>query len=88
MDDNTKMGPVVSLEHKQKIEKYIDMARENGHEVISEEKFKMNKKGYYIMPTVILNADDRSKLMTDEIFGPVVCIVPFDDEDEVTRRTS
>ena len=35
------------------------------------------------MPTVILNVDDQSKLMTEEIFGPVVCIVPFDTEDEV-----
>ena len=90
LDANTKMGPVVSLEHKQKIEKYIELARQNGHQVISsgdlDETVKSSKKGYYIMPTVILNADDQSKLMTDEIFGPVVCIVPFDDDEEVKDR--
>ncbi len=86
-DDNSKMGPVVSKEHKNKIEKYIELARQDGNEVISagemDENLKKSKKGYYIMPTVILNLDDKSKLMTEEIFGPVVCIVTFDTEDEV-----
>jgi hypothetical protein len=81
------MGPVVSKEHKNKIEKYIELARQNGNEVISsgeiDENLKKSNKGYYIMPTIILNLDDKSKLMTEEIFGPVVCIVPFDTEDEV-----
>jgi CRISPR/Cas system-associated endonuclease Cas3-HD len=87
LDDNSKMGPVVSKEHKNKIEKYIELARQNGNEVISsgeiDENLKKSNKGYYIMPTIILNLDDKSKLMTEEIFGPVVCIVPFDTEDEV-----
>ncbi len=88
-DDNTKMGPVVSKEHKEKIEKYIALARENGNEVISagemDDNLKKANKGYYVMPTVVLNVDDKSKLMTDEIFGPVVCIVPFETEDEVNQ---
>ncbi|CAF4728095.1 unnamed protein product, partial [Rotaria magnacalcarata] len=79
------MGPVVSKEHQHKIEKYIEIARQNGNEVIvagiMDENIKTSDKGYFIMPTVILNVDDESKLMTEEIFGPVVCIVPFDTED-------
>lgn len=81
------MGPLVSKEHKNKIEKYLELARQSGTEVITggemDLKLKATNKGYYIMPTVILNVDDKSKLMTEEIFGPVVCIVPFDTEDEV-----
>lgn len=86
-DDNTKMGPVVSKEHKNKIDKYIELAQQNGNEVIvagiMDENIKKSNKGYFIMPTVILNVDDESKLMTEEIFGPIVCVVPFDTEDEV-----
>jgi len=86
-DPNTKMGPVVSKEHKNKIEKYLELARQDGNEIISggeiDPNLKTTNKGYYLMPTVILNVDDKSKLMTEEIFGPVVCIVPFDTEDEV-----
>ncbi|CAF1672480.1 unnamed protein product [Rotaria magnacalcarata] len=91
-DDSTKMGPVVSKEHQHKIEKYIEIARQNGNEVIvagiMDENIKKSDKGYFIMPTVILNVDDESKLMTEEIFGPVVCIVPFDTEDEVMERVN
>ena len=91
MDDATKMGPVVSKEHKEKIEKYLELARqEHGYEVITggdmDESTKKANRGYYIMPTVVLNVDDRSKLMTEEIFGPVVCIVPFDTEEEVEKQ--
>lgn len=86
-DDNSKMGPVVSKEHKDKIERYIELAKHDGNEVISsgemDEKLKKLNKGYYIMPTIVLNVNDQSKLMTEEIFGPVICIVPFDTEDEV-----
>jgi acyl-CoA reductase-like NAD-dependent aldehyde dehydrogenase len=81
------MGPVVSKEHKAKIEKYIELARQDGNEVISfgeiDENLKQSNKGYYLMPTIVLNLNDQSKLMTEEIFGPVVCIVPFDTEEEV-----
>jgi acyl-CoA reductase-like NAD-dependent aldehyde dehydrogenase len=84
------MGPVVSKEHKNKIEKYIQLAEQSGNKVIfageMDENFKTKNKGYYIMPTVILNVDDKSKLMTEEIFGPVVCVVPFDTDDEVKTR--
>ena len=87
LDNSTKMGPVVSKEHQQKIERYLTLAHESGYQVVTsgemDESIRSNKKGYFIMPTVILNVDDQSQLMTEEIFGPVVCIVPFDTEDEV-----
>ena len=42
-------------------------------------------QGYFVQPTVIVNASDSSPLMQEEIFGPVVCVVPFDTELEVSR---
>ena len=88
-DENSKMGPVVSREHRTKIEKYLQLAREEKNEVIMggemDEKLQQSKKGYYLMPTVVLDLNDQSKLMTEEIFGPVVCIVPFETEEEVIR---
>jgi len=41
-------------------------------------------QGYFVQPTIVVNAADNSPLMQDEIFGPVVCVVPFDSEAEVT----
>ena len=40
-------------------------------------------QGYFMRPTIITNVTDSSRLMTEEIFGPVVCVVPFDTEEEV-----
>ncbi|CAF1116327.1 unnamed protein product [Adineta steineri] len=91
-NDTTNMGPVVSKEHKNKIEKYFEIAKQDGNEIITagemDTNIKATNKGYYVMPTVILNVDDKSKLMTEEIFGPVVCIVPFDTEDEAIERAN
>lgn len=79
------MGPVVSKLHFDKIRSYIDFAKKNSLQVIEVGVFdeKMWDKGYFIRPTVVLNVDDQSKLMTEEIFGPVICMVPFEREDEV-----
>ncbi len=40
-------------------------------------------QGYYLRPTVVTDVSDSSRLMTEEIFGPIVCIVPFQTEEEV-----
>ena len=45
-------------------------------------------QGYYMRPTVITDVSDDSKLMQEEIFGPVVCIVPFSTEEEVKASYS
>ena len=47
-----------------------------------------NKNGYFIMPTIITNLDDSSPLMNEEIFGPVVCVTTFREEEEVIRRAN
>ena len=44
-------------------------------------------QGYYFQPTILTDLADDSRPMQEEIFGPVVCVVPFDTEDEVSRST-
>jgi acyl-CoA reductase-like NAD-dependent aldehyde dehydrogenase len=47
-----------------------------------------NKAGFFYPPTVITNLEDSSRCLREEIFGPVVCVVPFDTEQEVLRRAN
>jgi aminomuconate-semialdehyde dehydrogenase len=47
-----------------------------------------DENGYYLLPTVITNVQDSSPLMTEEIFGPVVCVTTFHEEDEVVERAN
>ncbi|KAI2543932.1 ALDH8A1 isoform 5, partial [Pan troglodytes] len=47
-----------------------------------------NQAGYFMLPTVITDIKDESCCMTEEIFGPVTCVVPFDSEEEVIERAN
>ena len=86
-DDSVKMGAVVSKQHMEKILSYIELAKEEGGTILTGGK-QIHLEGelsggYYLEPTIIegLSADCRTN--QEEIFGPVVTIMPFDNEEEV-----
>jgi acyl-CoA reductase-like NAD-dependent aldehyde dehydrogenase len=60
----------------------------NPQNQISKLPENCDPNGYYCLPTVITNLDDSSPLMQEEIFGPVVCVTTFHEEDEVIRRAN
>lgn len=93
LDSKTQFGPVVSKQHYNKVKSYIEIAVRNGHEIVYGETVNkrpehLNQNGYYILPTIIVNVPDTSELMIDEIFGPVVCISQFVDENDVIKRAN
>ena len=81
----------MSKEHMNKVTGYIDLARKEGcsvlcgHGVEALQLPDKNKNGYFVRPTVITNVSDDSRLMQEEVFGPVTCIVSFKNEAEVCR---
>lgn len=83
---DSKLGAVVSEPHMNKILSYIQLAREEGGRVLTggERVFPGGKLdgGYYIRPTVIEGLSDTCRTNQEEIFGPVVTIMPFDTEEE------
>lgn len=86
-DSNTRIGAIVSKEHKEKILSYVELAKEEGgtilsggHEVKLEGEFA---DGYYVRPTIIEGLSYSCRTNQEEIFGPVVTIMPFDTEEEV-----
>ncbi len=87
-DDKTDIGAIVSKLHFDKIHSYIQLAQEEGGTILAGGKViqpKGKENGWYITPTIIegLAADCRTN--TEEIFGPVVSIMPFDTEEEVLQ---
>lgn len=86
-DPNTQMGPVVSKEHRDKVENYIKIGVEEGAKlVLGSQKRSIAPpldKGYYVMPAVFTNVTQNMRIARDEIFGPVACIMKFSNEDEV-----
>ncbi len=89
LDEKTKMGPLNSEAHMKKVLSYIDLAKREGGEILTGgNPIKMNGRcanGYFVEPTVIVGLDSTCRTNQEEIFGPVVTIMPFDTEEEVIR---
>ena len=85
--DSTKMGAVVSEPHMEKVLSYIELAKEEGgHILAGGSRVHLQGElsgGYYIAPTVIEGLAYDCRTNQEEIFGPVVTIMPFDSEEEV-----
>ena len=85
-DSHTDIGALVSKPHLEKVKSYIDNAAEFGGVVLqggNKVKVVGLENGYYLEPTIIEVQDNQCKLNQEEIFGPVVTIMPFHTEDEV-----
>ncbi|SDH69245.1 aminomuconate-semialdehyde/2-hydroxymuconate-6-semialdehyde dehydrogenase [Alteribacillus persepolensis] len=85
-EEGTKMGPVVSEEHYKKVTSYLDIAKEENATLICGGKRpelpEHLQTGFYLEPTVYVQEDHTTRLCQEEIFGPVVTIIPFDTEEE------
>lgn len=82
LDLDTEMGPLISHEQMDRVLGYIASGREEGGTVATTEPV-IGGPGYFIRPTVLLGLPPTAKAVREEIFGPVVVVIPFDDEREV-----
>ena len=77
----TKIGPLVSKEHRDKVMGLINKGIKAGGEAVTGGS-SIEGPGYYIEPTVIANPPQSSEIVQEEIFGPVITVIPFDDLEE------
>lgn len=81
-DPETAVGPMAADRHVKKVEEYVALARQEGGRVIcGGERIDLNG-GYYYKPTVIADLANDSRVVQEEIFGPILTVQPFDTEDE------
>jgi len=86
MDPNTQMGSQISEAQMTRILGYIDIAKEEGATILTGGKRMLKagqENGFFIEPTIITHADNAMKVAQEEIFGPVVVVIPFSTEEEV-----
>ncbi|MDS3839549.1 betaine-aldehyde dehydrogenase [Staphylococcus hominis] len=84
-DSDTEMGPVISPEHRDKIEKYMKVAKDDGATIAIGGKRPDDedlKDGLFFEPTVITNCNTHMRIVQEEVFGPVVTVEGFDNEEE------
>jgi aldehyde dehydrogenase (NAD+) len=86
-DTKTQLGPVVSETQWTKIEKLIEKGTQEGATLVTGGVGRPNgiSKGYYVKPTIFANVKNDMTIAREEIFGPVLCILPYKDEEEAVR---
>jgi aldehyde dehydrogenase (NAD+) len=86
----TLVGPVISAAQKARVLDAIERARREGAEIITgggqvEDLPEHLAAGHYVAPTVIVGVDNNAAIAQEEVFGPVLVVMPFDDDDEAVR---
>jgi betaine-aldehyde dehydrogenase len=83
MDAATEVGPVVAERQRARIEGYLDSGREEGATVaIGGGRPAGLDKGWYVEPTVFTGVDNKMRIAQEEIFGPVLVVIPYDGDDQ------
>ncbi len=90
LDEKTIVGPMISQAHLAKVRSYIELGPKEGATLLcgglgTPDLPARVQKGNYVLPTVFADVDNRMKIAQDEIFGPVACLIPFEDEADAIR---
>ena len=85
--DDTDQGPQVDQAQFDKILSYIDKGKQEGADCVAGGE-RVGDKGYFVAPTIFDNVRDEMSIATDEIFGPVLSVLTFDDKEDMIRRAN
>ncbi|HGS4462448.1 TPA: betaine-aldehyde dehydrogenase [Vibrio metschnikovii] len=91
MDPNTQVGSLISQQHFDKVLSAIDSAKQSGATLLTGGKAVTEgscANGYFVAPTVFIDCDDEMAFVQQEIFGPVMAVLSFTDEQEVIQRAN
>jgi betaine-aldehyde dehydrogenase len=86
-----QFGPIASFAHRDRVARFVDAARDEGGEVVTGGGRPDGNKlatGAYYLPTVVTGLPNTATACQQEIFGPVLCVLPFDDEDDLVRQAN
>jgi aldehyde dehydrogenase (NAD+) len=86
-EEGCMSGPLISAKQLTRVMGFIDEGRSDGVEVVTG-GHRLDRKGYFVHPTVLTNVNRDMRLYQQEIFGPVVTILPFDDDDEAVAMAN
>jgi aldehyde dehydrogenase (NAD+) len=89
LDPDTQLGPLVSQGQLERVTSYLESGKSQGARPLSGGSRMVGKgrdNGYFVEPTVFTNVNDDMKIAREEIFGPVICALPFDTLEEAVAR--
>ena len=88
-DPKTEVGPLIHKRHLNKVASYMDIARADGATIAAGgEVLDKDQGGYFFKPTLFTHADQSMRIAQEEIFGPVLTVIPFDDEADAIAKAN
>jgi acyl-CoA reductase-like NAD-dependent aldehyde dehydrogenase len=88
MEATTTMGPMISASQRSTVQRYIDLGKESAARLVFEGRLPSDPElsgGFFVPPTIFADVDNRMTIAREEIFGPVMAVIPFTDEDDAIR---
>lgn len=85
--DETQIGPLVSSSQRNVVEQFVQEAGAAHRQIVAGGKRPLSK-GFYFEPTIIIDVEPNDRVWREEVFGPVVCLRPFDDEAAMIREVN
>ncbi|MEU9668486.1 aldehyde dehydrogenase family protein [Streptomyces bobili] len=81
-DPDTVVGPLISAAHRDRVESYVELGRKEGAVLVTGGERPPLDRGFHYPPTLLADCTNDMRVAREEIFGPVVVVIPFDDEEE------
>jgi acyl-CoA reductase-like NAD-dependent aldehyde dehydrogenase len=91
LDEQTEIGPLISAGQRQRSLDYIALGQKEGAQLVTGgtvPTIPNNEAGYFLLPAILTHEDNKMRVSQEEIFGPVVSIIPFDTEEEGVRQAN
>ena len=90
-DESVEMGPLATFAHRARIEQMVDSARKEGGTIVlggkRPEQAQLQQGAFYL-PTIITGLNNQNTCVREEIFGPVLCVLPFEDEEDLIKQAN
>ena len=89
LDPKTEVGPLIHPRHLEKVMSYMDVARGEGASIVcGGERLDIGANGFFVQPTLFGGAKADMRIAREEIFGPVLTAIPFEDEEDAIRKAN
>jgi betaine-aldehyde dehydrogenase len=84
LDESSEMGPLVSKQQLETVQRYIEIGIKEGANLVTG-GHRIGGPGFFFEPTIFIDVDNKMRIAQEEIFGPVLAVIPFDTEEEAIR---
>jgi geranial dehydrogenase len=85
LDPETHVGPMASEAHRARVESYIEIGKQEARLVAGGGRPRSTNQGWFVEPTIFADVDNSARIAQEEIFGPVLSVIPYEDEADAVR---